>query len=169
MNKTDEQQIMDTVLRAFSAMKQSGPPVVAAYLKTIPIPFLTALALQKLKSYSKNTSNEPVDDQQKMELSTQICQQVFNELIARVRKQHSSGDATRDGAELFYRRAVTHLSSERSTDAERLLKRCVEIEPTFIDGWELLSDVLEQNGKAEAAENARAKLAALKSEQSSSS
>lgn len=163
MNNSEEQQIIDAVMHFFSHLRKSGPEIVANYLQTIPDPYLSGLALQKLRTYARTQPNSaPLSTQGRAKLSAQICQQVFNELMEKVRKRHTASDANLDGAELFYRRAVNQISRERPEDAERLLKRCVEIEPRFVDGWKLLSDVLEQNGKAEAAERARQKLSELR-------
>ena len=165
----NEKALVDTSMNIFRRMRTLKDGAVNAalsrYLEILPEPMLAGMAHHKARQYLKHRPSEmPLDSKEVPVLSRQICQQILNELILKIRNRAAAGvNADLDGAELFYRRALHHIALERYADAERLLRRSVEIYPDFTDGWDVLVEVFEHNGKAELAEQARLELRELRS------
>jgi hypothetical protein len=166
----DERAIVETSMKMLRQMRvgkdDAAALALARYLEIIPESLLQGMAHHKARLYLKERpQGPPLSNFEIVVLSAQLCQQILNELIQKARRRQGTvinGDL--DGAELFYRRALNHIGMERYVDAERLLRRSVEIYPDFLDGWDVLSEVLEHNGKVELAEQARLKVLELKTE-----
>jgi tetratricopeptide (TPR) repeat protein len=164
----EENALVDTTMTLFGKMRlkkdSAADAALAKYLEYIPDALLQGKAHQMARQYLRQRSEKtPLNNVDMLVVAVQICQQILNELIQKTRTRTESviaGDL--DGAELFYRRALTHIAVDRYADAERLLRRAVEICPDFIDGWDVLVEVLEYNQKPELAEQARLRLRELK-------
>lgn len=163
----DEQALVDISMELFRKIRSGSVNGINValqnYLGIIPDPLLKGMAQHKARQYFKQRADkEPLSDQERMVLSAQIGQQILDELILKVRKKAKQGDEDLDGAELFYRRALNHMGMERYSDAERLLRRAVDICPDFYDAWETLIEVLQFSEKPELAEQAKLRLRELK-------
>lgn len=163
----DEKSLVSLSMDMFSKMRlQTDNLAVANYLRIIPDQLLQGSAQHLARQFMNQRRGEAsLTEQQKTILSIQICQQIFDEIIRKARQTTASNENL-DGAELFYRRALNHMTMERYSDAERMLRRSVEIYPDFVDGWDALAEVLDRNGKPDLAEQARMKASNLKADRS---
>ncbi len=162
-----EELLVEKSMDTFFSLRKHPGSALSEYLKILPDSTLKGMAQHLLRLHFKQSGRkaESLNELEKNELIARVCQQILNELILKARKRNcSKGDEDRDGAELFYRRALNHISRDSYADAERLLKQAVEISPDFTDGWEVLAEVLEYNGKAEGSQQARLKLRQLRGE-----
>lgn len=163
----DEKALVDKSMEIFRRIRGTKDGAVnaalAGYVEIMPDPLLKGMAQHKARQYLRQRAERaPLTNQEMLVLSAQISQQILNELIQKtMRKPGTVNNDDLDGAELFYRRALNHISMERYSDAERLLRRSVEICPDFADGWDVLIEVLEHNGKIELAEQARLRVREL--------
>ncbi len=159
----EEQEILSLSMDCFRKVRDSNNAALSKYLKILPEEFVQGVAMQLLRQHFKQRQEKrPLSDEEKTSLSVMICQQVINESILKLRKAKTAANSDLDGAELFYRRALKHMAMERFNEAERSLKRSVEICPDFADGWDAFADVLQRNGKLEQSQKARLKVRQLK-------
>lgn len=160
----EEKALVDASMDIFQKMQAQQHPALVSYMKILPEPMIKGMAQHLARQYLKRqTEPVPLEDGERAILAVHICKQILNDVIQKARRRDSStADTDKDGAELFYRRALNHMSTERYSDAERLLRRSVEIYPDFADAWDLLVDVFERNGKPELSEQAKLKLRYLK-------
>lgn len=169
----DELEIVQLTMDIFEKMRQQeSNKALRNWMKVLPDTVLRGSAMQLLRQYMKQRDKKSVlSADEKHELASQTARLVIDGLLQKERQVMRTGktDVNLDGAELFYRRALSHIAMERYSEAERLLKRAVEISPGFTDGWETFAEVLEQNGKKERAAEARAKLSLLRLADSSTS
>lgn len=158
MQKQDEEKISLKVTKLFAKLRSGPNNALDSYLNNISDNIIDTSINQRLRVYGKSSDDSPLSEEQINKLSVQLMEQILNEILQKARPREATHDVERDGAELFYRRALSCVSRQCFFDAERFLKRCVEISPNFLDGWRLLIEVLEENGKTAAARTARATL-----------
>lgn len=170
----DEQEIVQLTMQIFESMRRNeSNNAWRNWLKILPNEMLQGTAMHLIRQYFKQRSaKSPLSTGEKHELADRTATLIINELLKKereiIRATYTTGgakrDEDRDGAELFYRRALKHMAMERYFDAERYLKRAVEICPNFSDAWETYAEILELNGKEEHAAAAREVLAKRRSE-----
>ena len=161
----EELEIVKLTMDIFEKMRQQeSNSALRNWLKILPDNMLRGSAMQLLRQYSKqDQTRTALSEDEKTELAAKTAMLIINGLLQKERQVISGAQKNEDldGAELFYRRALSHRAMERYSDAERFLKRAVEICPSFVDGWETFVEVLERNGKDEHAAEARTRLAEL--------
>ncbi len=171
----EEEKLVSESLRVFDTFRSIKH--VGDYLEIIPEPEIRGKAQHHARKYLRENPGVQLTGTELTKVGGLISVIILNEIIERSRAPFVEAYADsaplvkkklftpeRDGAELFYRRALRHLSVERHADAERLLKRSVEIDPEFIDGWETYCEVLLLNGKEQLAAQARLQIRSLKGE-----
>ncbi|MBX9689527.1 MAG: tetratricopeptide repeat protein [Candidatus Obscuribacterales bacterium] len=153
----DETALLNLTMDTFQRMRNYTSGALNRYLQILPDSTLRGMAQHMIRQYMKGRKGkQALSDDEKRVLVAKICEQILNESIQKARKKTASADdEARDGAELFYRRALNQISRENFSSAERLLKRAVEISPDFVDAWEVLAEVLEKAEKPELAEKAK--------------
>ncbi len=71
-------------------------------------------------------------------------------------------DQNRDGAQLFYRKALKKIEFEQYKEARSLLKKSISLCDDFAPAWEALADALEGCGQREQSRQAAARAAELR-------
>lgn len=172
----EEQQLVSQALELYEkAIVRLGK-----YMEMIPKASIKGIAQHLSRQYFKQNPGQKLSDEERLKLAHLICANIFDEVLKKAHTVVSVGkdgtgnvifsqskpviQADRDGAQLFYRRALNKMAMESFPDAERLLKRAVEIDPSFIDAWDALVDVYEKNEKEELAQAARDKMRELKAQ-----
>jgi tetratricopeptide (TPR) repeat protein len=162
----DELEIVKLTMDIFEKMRQQETSsALRNWLRILPDNMLSGSAMQLLRQYAKqNPTTTALSSEEKTALAGKTAMLIINDLLQKERQviRGAKKNEDLDGAELFYRRALSHMAMERYSDAERFLKRAVEICPSFVDGWEAFVEVLERNGKDEHAAEARTRLAQLR-------
>ncbi len=148
------------------------------YMQIIPKSNIRGIAQHLARQYFKQNPGKTLDEAERQNLANQLCRNIFDEVLKKAhtvitidadgmgkiafQQRTPVIQAERDGAQLFYRRALNKMAMDSYPDAERLLKRAVEIDSNYIDAWDALADVYERNEKEELAKSAREKVAELK-------
>ena len=159
---SDEEYLINEIMRRFGLLKKH--PALCFYFERLPESGIRGKAHHLSRQYVKEIGKgKPLSDEDKEAAVLKICQLILNEIIQKIRMPVTGSNyMERDGAELFYRRALNQISRECYSDAERLLRRAVDIFPEFIDAWEVLVEVYTQNGNENLAAQANLRLQELK-------
>ena len=159
-----EADIVQRSMGIFKSIRAQSGNALSDYLKILPDSTLQGMAQHLLRQYFKEQPERKheMDEEHRALMAAALSREVLNECIKKARQKKSGKDIDLDGAELFYRRALNHMAAERFSDAERMLKRALEICPEFFDGWDLIAELYDCTGKAELAQKARDNLKKLK-------
>lgn len=149
------------------------------YMQIIPKSNIKGIAQDLARQYFKQNPGKTLDEAERQKLASQICRNIFDEILKKAhtvitinadgkgkiayQQRTPSIQVARDGSQLFYRRALNKMAMDCYPDAERLLKRAVEIDSSYIEAWDALADVYEKNEKEDLAKFAREKIVELKS------
>lgn len=158
---SDEEFLVSETLRRFELFKTHH--ALGLYFQKLPDESIRGQAQHLTRQYFKQLPpGTKMDSEEKEAFIGSLCAIILDNIIQKVRMPDpNSNYKERDGAELFYRRALNQISRESYPDAERLLRRAVQIHPDFADGWEVLAEVYEHNGKKNLAFQARLRLQEL--------
>lgn len=153
----DEEEILDAIIVIIRKYY-----IPDHHFDLLPESVWKGQARHLLRQYMKQRVQVgPIDDEEKQQVASRVCEFIIADLIHKANAGAESKNIERDGAELFYRRALNHMARESFADAERALTQAVQIDDSFVAAWEALLEVLNHNGKEELAKQVKSKLRTL--------